>query len=263
MITNDELRINHEFVTAFETLRKRYGHREMHDDALRDVADATGVSFGKLRMARQLRNAMAHGEPVNRAYLLRQHQILTKAAREQSETRAPVRAASVSSDVSAYRIHAWLDPQLEDEMLANGFVSMGGDEIGDLTAVGDPEIIRSLLTEAVPERPARAIPLFVGYWRRFLWEATAGDLVVLPTQRHDVAIGEFVGPYHYVSDVKARARHRRAVSWNAVGVERGAFGADLLATLNGRHTIQEFKAADAVRRLRALADTGIDPGVAA
>ena len=150
---------------------------------------------------------------------------------------------SRTNDAHAYRVHAWRDPQLEREMIANGFVSIGGNEIGDLTGVTDAETIRDWLTESMLDRSPRAISLFVGYWRRFLWEAEPGDLVVLPTRTRDVAIGEFVGPYHFVRSAEPHARHRRAVSWIASAVDRDAFDADLVTTLNGQHTVQEFKAA--------------------
>ena len=44
------------------------------------------------------------------------------------------------------------------------------------------------------------------------------------------------------------------------GCCRDAFEADLIATLDGQHTVQEFKAARAARRLKSLAETGVDPG---
>lgn len=258
-MTDAELRENHEFVTAFETLRKRHGHREMSDLALRQVADATGIDYETLRVARHLRNALAHDEPVNRETLGRYLQILTAMARP-PELRAaaiePVRA----NDTKAYRLHAWRDPDLERGMLANGFVSIGGDEIGDLAGVKDPEEIRESLTDSMPGRTPRAISLFVGYWRRFLWEAGAGDLVVLPTRERDVAIGELVGPYRFVETSEPHARHRRPVSWIAAAIDRDALGADLITTLNGQHTVQEFKAPSAVERLRRLAAGGTDPG---
>jgi hypothetical protein len=260
-VSDEELRVNHEFVTAFETLRKQHGHREMHDLALRDVARSTGLEYETLRVARHLRNALAHGENVNRATLARYLSMFTKTVGRSTTT--PASAVTMApSDFAprAYRVHAWQDPRLEQEMIANGFVAVGGAEIGDLTGVDDPEFIRSCLTKSMPDRTPRAIALFVGYWRRFLWDATPGDLVVLPTRDRHVAIGELVGPYHYVDNVEPRARHRRPVAWVNTGVARDAFGRDLLVTLNGHHTVQEFTAPEAASRLKALADTDIDPG---
>lgn len=256
VITDTELRLHHDFVHAFETLRKRYGHREMSDAALRDVAEHTGLLYETLRIARHLRNAITHDDPVNGDTVRKYLDKLAKAA----GTRTPPPTTPRPSEVSAYRVHAWKDPRFEQEEIANGYVALSADEIGDLTGVTDPEVIRALLTKALPEKPDKAINLFVGYWRRFLWEATPGDLVVLPTCDHNVAIGEFVGPHFYVPAADPRARHRREVSWTAEAIGRDAFGPDLLVTLNGHHTIQDFKAPDAVARLRALAESGIDPG---
>ncbi len=259
MISDHELRVNHDFVLAFESLRKTHGYREMSDAALRDIAESTGLDFETLRVARHLRNALAHGEPVNRDSLQRMLDVIVEPQSGPTDTDT-LPAAAPALAPHAYRVHGWRDPDLERQMLANGFVSVGGAEIGDLTGVTDPEAIRSVLTRSMPDRNQRAIALFVGYWRRFLWQAAAGDLVVLPTRDRLAAIGEFVGPYHYVADAKPRARHRRMVAWIGPPVPRDAFGDDLLVTLNGRNTVQEFKAENAVSRLHSLAASGIDPG---
>ena len=61
-------------------------------------------------------------------------------------------------------------------------------------------------------------------------------------------------------DLETARRHRRAFSWIATGVDRDAFEAELLVTLNGQHTVQELNLARAVSRLRSLAELGVDPG---
>lgn len=53
---------------------------------------------------------------------------------------------------------------------------------------------------------------------------------------------------------------RRNIGWLSLGVDRSAFAADLTTTIQGRHTVQEFKAPNAFQRLRAIADTGADRG---
>jgi predicted Mrr-cat superfamily restriction endonuclease len=104
------------------------------------------------------------------------------------------------------------------------------------------------LIRTLPDKPAKAIALFVGYWTRFLWEAKPGDLIVLPLRDRSVAIGELTGPYHYVAARDARARHRRSVAWNAFPA-RDAFNAELAKLLNSQHSVQEFKSAHAVPEL--------------
>lgn len=261
VFTDEELRVNHRFVVAFETLRKAHGHREMHDGALHHISDQTGLDFRTLRTARHLRNALAHGETVNRQNLVKHLEILDDLVGAGATTPPPPRQdPPMTSERRAYRLHAWKDPRLEDEMSANGFVSVGGDELGDLAGVTDPEAIRTMLTESMPDRTPAAIGLFVGYWRRFLWDAVPGDLAVLPLRTRAVRIGEFVGPYHYVASAAPRARHRRVVSWFEGEIPREAFGRDLLKTLNGQHTVQDFKVPNAVARLEAIAANSVDPG---
>lgn len=271
MITDVELRMNHEFVRAFETLRKRFGFREMSDNALREIASETGHRYESLRILRHLRNAIAHDEPVNRELLEQRLHDLQRMlglevppppppAPRPLATEEPKNGAATRASNRAYRIHAWRDARLEQEMIANGFVSIGGEEIGDLTDVRDPEVIWQRLSATMTDRTRSAIALFVGYWRRFLWDAQVGDLVVLPTQDQAIAIGCFVGDYHYVAPAAPQARHRRAVSWDAIGVPRNALGDDLLRIVSGRHTVQDFKAPNAVDRLATIAVSGVDPG---
>ncbi len=257
MISDVDLRLNHQFIRAFESLRKAAGHREMSDEALHVVAKRSGISFEDLRVARHLRNALAHDEPVNRERLAQHLNLLTESAGEARSTDRPPR---LHGGQRAFRLHGWRDPDIEEQMIANGFVSIGGDEIGDLAGVDDPELIRSALTSSMTDRSARAINIFVGYWRRFLWEATAGDLIVLPTQHLGVAIGALVGPYFYVKSARPKAKHRREVDWIAFDISREDFDPDLLRTISGRHTVQDFRAPNAVERLKAIAQTGSDPG---
>jgi hypothetical protein len=136
--TDGELRMNHQFVLAFETLRKEHRHREMHDVALRQVAKATGLEYETLRVARSLRNALAHGEAVNRQSLERHLEILRATLGPKEATRLTFEENDIGDrPVRAYRVHAWQDPQLEQEVITNGFVSIGGAEIGDLTGIDD------------------------------------------------------------------------------------------------------------------------------
>ncbi len=249
-ISDLELRLNHQFVNRFETLRKESGYRDLHDAALGELAEATGIDYQTLRTARNLRNAIAHGDNVNRDTLRKINDALTD-----SSTSLPASRSVVAPTHSerAFRIHAWLDDELEQQMIANGFVSVGGNEIGDLADISDAEQIRQQIETSMTDRSQRAVAIFVGYWRRFLWEASNGDFVVLPMRDRTVAIGVFTSGYHYVETADQHTRHRRNVHWLAIAVPLSTFADAERKVIQGRHTIQEFRDPNSTEQLSAIA----------
>lgn len=164
-------------------------------------------------------------------------------------------------EASVWRVHAWGDPDLEEVMLRDHVVAVGGHELGDLSYGPDLEDLRIELRERFPERPDRGISNFVGYWRQFLYDMEPGDLVALSLSGSRVAIGRVIGRYAYRPTAPDRIRHARAVEWLATDLPRDRFDYDIKATLDSRGTICRIRATAARRRLLAAADTGNDPGV--
>jgi len=64
-------------------------------------------------------NALAHDEPVDRDTLARYHEILNCLVGRPAAAGAATVGSSRPDDVHAYRVHAWRDPRLELEMIAN------------------------------------------------------------------------------------------------------------------------------------------------
>ena len=68
------------------------------------------------------------------------------------------------------------------ELVSDGFISIGWDEIGDLRRIGDDQTeLKAAL--AVSERGAKpgAIPVWAGVLRRFAFEMAEGDVVIAPS----------------------------------------------------------------------------------
>lgn len=262
-VTDGELRLHYEFVHIYESLRKQGGHRDMGDDALRQIAQETGLLFETLRIARHLRNGIAHDDPVNSDTVRKYLDKLVAGALPPDTSGAldhgPEALRSRPTPPNAYRIHAWKDARLEEESIANGFIAVSGDEVGDISAIDDPYVLKDLLSAALPDRTPRAINLFTGYCMRFK-RAEVGDVIVMPTRDRTVAVGELVGPHIYAPTADPRARHRRAVSWLAEGIDRDAVSSDLRKEIETKHTVQTINSPHGAQRLLALAATGIDPG---
>lgn len=109
-------------------------------------------------------------------------------------------------------------------LVAEGFVSIGWDEVGDLRAVGDDQAaLKDLVAATYPSAKAGAIPGWAGVLRRFAFELTIGDLIVAPSKQQPVFnIGRITGPYEFHAEA-AQHRHRRPVEWLVKDAPRDAF----------------------------------------
>ncbi len=124
------------------------------------------------------------------------------------------------------------------ELLEQGFVSIGWDELGDLTAIGaDREAIKSALIATRPDDPVAGIPNQAGVIYRFAFDVEPGDLVVAPLKANStLSFGVVDGPYAYAADAPAH-RHRRPVTWLKTGVARSHFSAEALSEIGSLLTL--------------------------
>lgn len=113
--------------------------------------------------------------------------------------------------------------ELSEELLSQGFISIGW-EIGDLSIIGDdPDRIKELLAADSPGAKPRAVASWAGTVRRFAFDMAVGDIVIFPGRAdRTLNFGEVTGGYEYHPEVE-RHRHRRPVRWIKTGVPRGIF----------------------------------------
>lgn len=99
-------------------------------------------------------------------------------------------------------------------MREGGFIAIGGNELGDLSAVpATPEgrlALRAQLARSHGENPARAARS-AAQFHAFVHQMAPGDVVVAADGARSVGIGVVTGGYSYVND--RSLAHRRAVSW--------------------------------------------------
>lgn len=112
----------------------------------------------------------------------------------------------------------------ELDLIGNGFISVGWDDVGDLTLVGsDKEAMKQKVAATRPSAKPGAIPVWAGVLLRFAFEMQLGDLVVYP-YRPDSTLnfGRIDGDYYYDAAVPMH-RNRRKVTWLRTGVARAQF----------------------------------------
>jgi restriction system protein len=159
----------------------------------------------------------------------------------------------VISDEPAWRLRAWDDVVLQDAFLRQGLIAIGGAEVGDLSDRPSDSELAARLRRGLPHRSARAVTVFIGYWRRFLTEMQLGDALALALVDNEVAIGEIRGEYIYVPASDPRLRHRRRIEWLSDPISRTELDEDLRRVVGAPGTLVRIRKPEAATRLRALA----------
>lgn len=130
---------------------------------------------------------------------------------------------------------------LAEELLSEGFVSIGW-EIGDISLLGDnPERIKAALVASEPSAKQGAIAVWAGIQRRFAFEMAEGDIVIFPSKTdRTLNFGEVTGEYRYHAGERTH-KHRRAVRWLKTGVPRGIFPKSALYEIGSALTLFQVK----------------------
>lgn len=112
----------------------------------------------------------------------------------------------------------------ELDLIGNGFVGIGWDDIGDLTEIGsDREALKKRIADTRPEAKPGAIPVWAGVLLRFRFDMQPGDLVVYPYKPDSTLnFGRIESDYYYDSTAPMH-RNRRKVDWLKTGVPRAEF----------------------------------------
>lgn len=150
----------------------------------------------------------------------------------------------------------------EQAALSGGLIILGWDELGDVGGCSSADEIGELLAKAYPDEAVGTIDS----WKRQIWRfitMEADDYIVMPRKHLPVvAVGLLTGPYEYRSEEPPGFRHVRRTDWVRTDVERAAVRGDLRDSMGAFLTVSELSRRDAAARVRALAETGADPGYA-
>jgi restriction system protein len=144
------------------------------------------------------------------------------------------------------------EPDLD--LLGEGFVSVGWDEIGDLRECGRvKDALKQLLAVRYPQAKAGAIPVWAGVLRRFAFEMQVGDYVISPQKADStVSFGRVSGEYYY--DGAGNHHHRRRVEWLRTGVPRATFSQSARYEIGSAVTL--FQVKNHAEEFRTFIETG-------
>lgn len=128
------------------------------------------------------------------------------------------------------------------DLVSGGFISIGWEELGDLTAVSiDRQSLKERLAATYPTAKPGAIPVWAGVLVRFINEMSVGDYIISPnkadrTLSFGVVDGEF-----YVEAGTELHPNRRRVKWLHTGVPRDDFSKSALHEIGSAVTLFRVK----------------------
>ncbi len=132
-------------------------------------------------------------------------------------------------------------------------------EVGDLTQRVDRDAVLDHLREVWPEEGTNRLRNFAAQLNQFVNKIVIGDYVVMPRKlTNGVAIGVVTGAYKF--DTASEYKHSRTIEWKEESLPRDTFKQDLRHSFGAFMTICEIKRNSALERVKAVLETGRDPG---
>ncbi|QKV75366.1 restriction endonuclease [Amycolatopsis sp. Hca4] len=131
-------------------------------------------------------------------------------------------------------------PQLD--LVGNGFVSIGWDDLGDLSDLKDDrEEAKDRVARGLPDLKPGAVPVTAGTLLSFRHRMQVGDLVIYPYKPDStVNFGRITGDYHFRAGASLHAS-RRPVEWLRTGVPRTTFSQSARYEIGSAVTVFQVK----------------------
>lgn len=130
----------------------------------------------------------------------------------------------------------------ELDLVGNGFVSIGWDELGDLDRLApNRDAFKDAIRGAYPDSKEGAVPVAAGVVYRFVHQIEVGDLVVHPHKPDStLAFGRITSEYRHDPAAELH-QHRRDVKWLDSGVPRQTFSQGALYEIGSAVTLFTVK----------------------
>lgn len=128
------------------------------------------------------------------------------------------------------------------DLVGGGFISIGWEELGDLTGVEtDRKSLKLRLAATYPSAKPGAIPVWAGVLARFINEMAVGDYVISPSKADRTLNFGIVDSDFYVEPVAEIHPNRRRVKWLQTGVPRDTFSKAALNEIGSAVTLFQVK----------------------
>ena len=148
-------------------------------------------------------------------------------------------------------VRAGAHGEQEQFAIQHDIVTIGWNELPDISAIKDKEGLKKLYVTRNPEAKGMRLVRIVGQIWDFAKEIHKGDLVALPLKKQSaIMLGLIEGDYEY-KELKQDIKHIRQVKWLKT-IPRSEFDQDILFSLGAFSTVCEIKRNDAENRVKSM-----------
>ena len=148
--------------------------------------------------------------------------------------------------MSVWLVRAGKTGENEQTALEKGLVTIGWNELPDLSGIHDRQAMADLYRQSNPEASTAKVSNALGQLWGFGNRMQKDDLVVLPLKTQAAV----TGPYQYQTELGEAVRHVRPVKWLRKDLPRTAFDQDLLYSFGAFMTVCQISRNDAEKRIR-------------
>jgi restriction system protein len=174
------------------------------------------------------------------------------------EISIPLQSGTISGlawegEMAFWVVRAGKHGQNEAYAVEQQVVLIGWDSVGNLGTVKDRETLQQLVEKTYPDESLGTQRVWTGELWAFKERIQVDDWVALPLKsRAAIAVGRVTGPYKFVQDAPANAKHQRAVKWVRTDLPRSEIDQDLLYTLGSTLTVFQARRNNAGERLVSI-----------
>lgn len=143
------------------------------------------------------------------------------------------------TDSRAWMVRAGNDNELLEPFLREEVVSIGWNDIHDLSSTNSRDGVKRQYREAYPDHSPRRVSVNAGQLYRFAYEIKDGDLILTyDKSTRQYYFGRVRGAYQWKPDDEpAEYPHVRTVEWNDEPIDRDVFSTSVKNTLGSSLTV--------------------------
>ena len=155
--------------------------------------------------------------------------------------------------MSVWLVRAGRNGEQEQRALEKGLVTIGWNDLPNLSAIKSRDELRNLYEQKYPDSKKMRIVNQVAQIWAFIGRINEGDLIILPLKTQSaIAVGHADGKYEYRNDLGEDMHHVRGVKWIRTDIPRANFDQDLLYSFGAFMTVCQIKRNNAEERIQAI-----------